>query len=74
MKGNLEHLRITDDALMALVDYPIEAFEIYIDRKTGDEYIRIKSAYQVRKNKIKGTKTKKKTKSKYIKTSPNEDE
>ncbi|CAF4422430.1 unnamed protein product, partial [Rotaria magnacalcarata] len=30
-KGNLEHLQITDDILMALMDYPIEAFEIYID-------------------------------------------
>ena len=50
---------------MALMDYPIEAFEIAIDLKTGDEYIRIKSGYRVTKNKIKGKRTKKKTKSIY---------
>ena len=63
-KGNLEHLQITDEILMALMDYPIEAFEIYCDPNTNEEYIRLKSAYRVRKNKIKGKKTKKKTKSK----------
>ncbi|CAF4339793.1 unnamed protein product [Rotaria socialis] len=61
-KGSLEHLKITDDVLMALMDYPIEAFEIYIDPDTGDEHIRIKSAYLVRRNKIKGKVAKKKTK------------
>ncbi|CAF2964306.1 unnamed protein product [Rotaria sp. Silwood2] len=65
-KGNLENLQITDEVLMALVDYPIEAFEIYLDPDTGDEYIRIKSAYQTRKNKIKPKRPKKKTKSKYM--------
>ncbi|CAF3362122.1 unnamed protein product [Rotaria sp. Silwood1] len=63
LKGNLENLQITDDILMALMDYPIEAFEIYLDPDTGDEYIRIKSAYQTKKNKIKPKRTKKKTKS-----------
>jgi hypothetical protein len=48
---------------MALMDYPIEAFEISIDPKTGDEYIRIKSAYRTKKNKIKAKTQKKKTKS-----------
>lgn len=65
-KGNLDHLRITDDVLLALMDYPIEAFEIYSDPNTGEEYIRLKSAYKVKKNKIKGRKPKKKTKSKLI--------
>lgn len=63
-KGNLEHLKITDDILMALMDYPIEAFEIYIDPGTGDEHVRVKSAYQIKKNKVKQRRTKKKTKSK----------
>ncbi|CAF0909783.1 unnamed protein product [Rotaria sordida] len=62
MRGNLENLQITDEILMALMDYPIEAFEIYLDPDTGDEYIRIKSSFQTRKNKIKGKTTKKKTK------------
>jgi hypothetical protein len=62
-KGNLEHLQITDEILMALMDYPIEAFEIYSDSETNEEYIRIKSAYRVRKTKIKAKKTQKKTKS-----------
>jgi hypothetical protein len=48
---------------MALMDYPIEAFEIYSDSKTDEEYIRLKSAYRVRKNKIKAKKPKKKSKS-----------
>jgi hypothetical protein len=48
---------------MALMDYPIEAFEISLDPETGDEYIRIKSSYRITKNKIKAPKTKKKTKS-----------
>jgi len=62
-KGNLEHLQITDEILMALMDYPIEAFEIYSNSETNEEYIRIKSAYRVQKTKIKAKKTKKKTKS-----------
>ena len=45
---------------MALMDYPIEAFEISLDPETGDEYIRIKSSYRITKNKIKGQKTKEK--------------
>lgn len=65
LKGNLEHLQITDEILNALMDYPVEAFEIYYDPNTNAEYIRIKSAYRVRKNKIKTKKTKKKTKSKF---------
>lgn len=65
-KGNLEHLQITDDILMALMDYPIEAFEIYYDPNTNEEHIRLKSAYRVRKNKMKAKKTKKKTKSKVV--------
>jgi hypothetical protein len=48
---------------MALMDYPTEAFEIYIDPETDEEYIRIKSAYRTKTNKMKGKKTKKKTKS-----------
>jgi hypothetical protein len=48
---------------MALMDYPIEAFEIYLDSTTNEEYIRIKSEYLIRKNKIKAKKPKKKTKS-----------
>jgi hypothetical protein len=62
-KGNLENLQITDEILMALMDYPIEAFEIYLNPETNEEYIRIKSAYRTRKNKIKAKKIKKKTKS-----------
>ncbi len=49
---------------MALMDYPSEAFEIYLDPETNEEYIRIKSAFRVRKNKIKPKNIKKKTKSK----------
>jgi hypothetical protein len=64
IKGSLEHLLITDDILMALMDYPSEAFEIYLDPETNEEYIRIKSAFRVRKNKIKPKNIKKKTKSK----------
>jgi hypothetical protein len=45
------------------MDYPIEAFEISLDPSTNEEYIRIKSAYKVRKNKVKAKKTKKTTKS-----------
>jgi len=63
MKGNLENLQITDEILMALMDYPIEAFEIYLDSTTNEEYIRIKSEYLIRKNKIKAKKPKKKNKS-----------
>lgn len=47
-----------------MMDYPNEAFEIYIDPTTDEEFIRIKSAYRIRKNKIKAKKSKKKTKSK----------
>ena len=65
-KGNLEHLQITDEILMALMDYPVEAFEIYFDPNTNAECIRIKSAYRARKNKIKAKKPKKKTKSKSL--------
>ena len=63
IKGNLGNLQITDDILMALMDYPIEAFEIYLDSETNEEYIRLKSAFRIRKNKIKGKKPKRKTKS-----------
>lgn len=63
-KGNLQHLQVTDEVLMGLMDYPLDAFEIYIDPHTGVESIRIKSAYRTTKNKIKGRTNKKKTKSK----------
>ena len=63
IKGHLENLQITDEVLLALMDYPSEAFEIAANLETGVEYIRIKSAYRVRKNKIKAKKTKKNTKS-----------
>lgn len=63
----MEHLLITDDILMALMDYPNEAFEIYLDSNTNQEYIRIKSAFRVRKNKVKPKINKKKTRSKKTK-------
>ena len=63
-KGNLQHLQVTDEVLMGLMDYPLDAFEIYIDPQTGAESIRIKSAFRTKKNKIKGRTSKKKTKSK----------
>jgi hypothetical protein len=53
---------------MALMDYPIEAFEIYLDPDTNEEHIRLKSAFRVRKNKIKPKKMKKKTRSREEKT------
>ena len=49
---------------MSLMDYPVEAFEIFLDTETNEEYIRLKSPYQIRKDKIKIKKNRKKTKSK----------
>lgn len=62
-KGNLQHLQVNDDVLTSLMDYPLDAFEIYVDPQSGEESIRIKSAYRAKKNKVKGKTTKKKTKS-----------
>ena len=65
-KGNLQNLQVTDEVLMGLMDYPLDAFEIYIDPQTGAESIRIKSAYRTKKNKVKGKTSKKKTKSNVV--------
>ena len=65
-KGNLQNLQVTDDVLISLMDYPLDAFEIFMDPQTGEEMIRIKSAYRAKKSKIKGRTTKKKTKSEII--------
>ena len=46
------------------MDYPVEAFEIFIDPNTDEEYIRIKSAFRIKKHKSRAKRTKKKTKSK----------
>ena len=62
-RGNLQHLEITDDVLIGLIDYPMDAFEIYLDPDTGVESIRIKSAYRTKKSKMKSKRSKKKTKS-----------
>ena len=45
-RKDLENVEIDDETLMALLELPPEAFEIYRDRETGIERIRIKSSYR----------------------------
>ncbi len=42
----MENVEIDDDTLMALLELPPEAFEIWKDPKTGIEHLRIKPAYK----------------------------
>ncbi|CAF0839380.1 unnamed protein product [Didymodactylos carnosus] len=60
-RGNLSHLEINDELLMQLMDYPADAFEVYIDEQSGKEIIRLKSAFRTKKTKIKASKAGKKT-------------
>lgn len=41
----MENVEIDDDMLLQLLEYPAFAFEIYKDEQTGQEKLRVKSAY-----------------------------
>lgn len=44
-RKDLENVEITDEMLMKLMEYPPEAFEIYLDEATGKEALRVKSSF-----------------------------
>ncbi len=44
-RKDLDNLEISDDMLMLLLEYPPEAFEIYIDPVTFKESLRVRSAF-----------------------------
>ena len=48
----MENVEIDDDTLMALLELPPDAFEIYKDPKTGKEILRIRVEYKKQVNAI----------------------
>ena len=45
-RKDLENVMIDDDTLMAILELPPDAFEIYKDPLTGVEFLRIKSSFR----------------------------
>ncbi|CAF4243295.1 unnamed protein product, partial [Didymodactylos carnosus] len=59
-RSNLNNLATNDELFMQLMDYPADAFEIYIDERSGKEIIRLKGVFREKKLSVKTSKTVKK--------------